>query len=199
MRTFSVEVVQVELWPIAWKQCTGIWNLQTSLFQLLSNILVYKNHHVYIFFCKVLSVIFKASSTILSMSKGPLIIRIVHGRTSYEVFFRPPQPPPPPARLFKNIVISRSVSWHANWLLCLLLARFDHCATGKCNTRKSINLIHNHWLFAIYVLFVFCLLHFKPSLNKHTLFLLICGFLLLKILNYKAVVSCWTHINNRFC
>ena len=58
MQTFSVEVVQVELSPIAWKQCTVIWNLETSLFQLLSNILAYKNPHVYMFFCKVLSVAF---------------------------------------------------------------------------------------------------------------------------------------------
>ena len=127
---FSVEVVQLELWPIAWKQSTVIWNLQTSLFQLLSNILVYKNHHVYIF-CKVLSVVFTASSAILSVSKGPLVIRIVHGRMSYDILFLhlPPLPIP-----FKNIMknFSHSVSRHANWLLCLLLARLDHCAAGKC-------------------------------------------------------------------
>ena len=52
--------------------------LTNKLFQLLSNILVYKNH-------QVLSVVFKASSTILSMNQGPLVIRIVHGRTSYDV------------------------------------------------------------------------------------------------------------------
>ena len=99
MQTFSVEVVNVELWPIEWKQCAVI---QASLFQFLSNILVYKNHHVYLLFCKVLLVIFETSSAILSMSKGPLVIRIVHGRTSYEVFLLTlPSPsvplPPPPA------------------------------------------------------------------------------------------------------
>ena len=58
--------------------------------------------------------------------------------------------------------------------------------------------IPNHWLFAKYVLFVFSLLHVN-SLNKHTLFSLICRFLLLKILNCNAVVSRGTHINNRYC
>ena len=129
MQIFSVEMVQVELWSIAWKQCTVIWNLQTSLFQLLSNILAYKNHHVYIFSWKVLSVVFKASSTILSMSKGPLVIRIVHGRTSYDVLLLPLLPPL--SRTSWTFFISHSVSRHANWLLCFL-AHFNHCATGKC-------------------------------------------------------------------
>ena len=97
---FCREMVQVELWSIVWKQCTVIWNLQTSLFQLLSNILAYKNHHVYIFFCKVLSVVFKASSSILSMNKGPIVIWIVHGRTSYDVLLLLLPLPPP----FKNVI-----------------------------------------------------------------------------------------------
>ena len=64
---------------------------------------------------------------------------------------------------------------------------------------SKVNLIHNRWLFAKYVLFVFCLLHskFKPSLA--TLFSLICCFLLLKIYNCNAVVSGGTHVNNSFC
>ena len=132
MQILSVEVVQVELWTIAWKQCTVIWNLRTSLFQLLSNILAYKNHNVYIFFCKVLSVAFKASSAILSMSKGPLVIRIVHGRASYDVFLLPLSPSHSLSRTSCKSFISHSVSRHANWLLCLLLSRFNHCATGKC-------------------------------------------------------------------
>ena len=133
MQTFSVQVVQVEFWPIAWKQCTVIWNFQTSSFQLLSNILAYKNHHVYIFFCKVLSVIFKESSTILSMGKGTLAIRIVHGRTSYDVLFLPlALRTPPLSRTLWKFFISHSVSRHANRLLCFLLTRFDHCVTGKC-------------------------------------------------------------------
>ena len=110
---FSVEVVQLELWPIAWKQSTVIWNLQTSLFQLLSNILVYKNHHVYIFLCKVLSVVFKASSTILSMKEATRNWRFV-------------TTPTPLSRTSWKFFISHSVLRHANWLLCLLLARFDH-------------------------------------------------------------------------
>ena len=100
MQILSVEVVEVELWSIAWEQCTVIWNLRTSLFQLLSNIFAYKNHNVYIFFCKVLSVVFKASSTILSMSKGRLVIPIVHARTTYDVLLLPLPPPPP----FKNLM-----------------------------------------------------------------------------------------------
>ena len=48
-QTFSAEGVQVEIWSIAWKQCTIVWNSQTRLFQLLSNILAYKSHHVYIY------------------------------------------------------------------------------------------------------------------------------------------------------
>ena len=130
MQILSVEVVEVELWSIAWEQCTVIWNLRTSLFQLLSNIFAYKNHNVYIFFCKVLSVVFKASSTILSMSKGPLVIRIVQGRTSYDVFLLALNPPL--SRTSWKFFISHSVSRHANWLLCLLLSRFSHCTTGKC-------------------------------------------------------------------
>ena len=120
-------MVQVELWPIEWNQCTVISNLQTSLFQLLSNILVYKNHHVYIFFCKVLSVVFKVSSTILLMSKGALVIRIVHGRTSYDVLFLPLPP-----SSFKNVIkifyllacksthlpSSRSLRSLCNWKVC---------------------------------------------------------------------------------
>ena len=129
MQTFPVEMVQVELWSIAWKQCTVIWNLQTSLFQLLSSIPVYKNHHVYIFFCKVLSAVFKASSTILSMSKVPLVIRIVHGRTSFDVLLLPL---PPFSRTSWKFFVSHSVSRHEDWLLCLFLTHFDHCATGKC-------------------------------------------------------------------
>ena len=137
MQTVSVEVVQVELSLIAWKQCTVIWNLQTSLFQLLSNILAYKNPHVYMFFCKVLSAAFKASSTILSMSTGPLVIQIVHGRMSYDVLFLlflplPCLPPHPLSRTSWKFFISHSVSRHANWLLCPFLARLDPCATGKC-------------------------------------------------------------------
>ena len=135
MQTFSVEVVNVELWSIEWKQCAVI---QASLFQFLSNILVYKNHHVYLLFCKVLLVIFETSSAILSMSKGPLVIRIVHGRTSYEVFLLTlpspsvPLPPPSLSRTSWKFFFSHSVSWHANWLLWLLLAHFDHCAPGNC-------------------------------------------------------------------
>ena len=136
MQTFSLKVVQVELWPIAWKHCTVIWNLQASLFQLLYNILVYKSHHeyiyiyiYYIFFCKFLSVVFKASSTILSMIKGLLVIRTVHGRTSCDILFLPL---PLLSRTSWKFFISRFVSRHANWLLSLLLARFNHCSTGKC-------------------------------------------------------------------
>ena len=62
---------------------------------------------------------------------------------------------------------------------------------------SKLNLIHNRWLFARYVLFVSCLLLFKPSLA--TSFSLICRFLLLKISNCNAVVSCGTRVNNRFC
>ena len=133
MQTFSVEVVQVELSPIAWKQCTVIWNLQTSLFQLLSNILAYKNSHVYMFSCKVWSVALKASSTIFSVSKGPLVIQIVHGRMSYDVLFPLflPLPLPP----FKNDVKIFYLSFcftACKLTLCLLLACLDPCATGKC-------------------------------------------------------------------
>ena len=62
---------------------------------------------------------------------------------------------------------------------------------------SELNLIHNRWLFAKYVLFVFCLLHFKPILA--TLFSSICRFLLLKISNCNAVVSRRTRVNNRVC
>ena len=31
--------------------------------------------------------------------------------------------------------------------------------------KSKLNLIYNHWLFAKYLLFVFCLLHFKASLH----------------------------------
>ena len=95
MQTLSVEVVQVELWSIAWMQCTVIWNLQTSLFHLLSNILACKNRHVCVFFCKVLSVVFKALSTILSLSKEPLMIRNVHWKASYDLLLLPYLTPPP--------------------------------------------------------------------------------------------------------
>ena len=153
MQTFSVELVQVELWPIAWKQFTVIWNLQASLFQLLSNILVYKSSHeyiyIYIFFCKFLSVVFKASSTILSMIKGLLVVRTVHGRTSCDILFLPL---PLLSRTSWKFFISRSVSWHANWLLCLLLARFNHCATGS-----ALNSLYSHTRQSIH--YVFCVNH----------------------------------------
>ena len=62
---------------------------------------------------------------------------------------------------------------------------------------SKLNLIHNRWLFAKYVFFVFCLLHFKPSLA--TLFSSICHILLLKISNCNAVVSRRTRVSNRVC
>ena len=119
-------MVQAELWPIAWKQCTVIWNLQTSLFQVLSNILVYKNYHVYIFFCKVLSVVFKASSAV---SKGPCNSNCSRKSVIWRFVSTPTSPPF--SRTSWKFFTYHSVSWHASWLLCLLLARFDHCATGK--------------------------------------------------------------------
>ena len=61
---------------------------------------------------------------------------------------------------------------------------------------SKLNLIHNRWLFAKYVLFAFCLLHFKSSLT--TLLSLICRFLLLKISNCNAVVSCGARVNIDF-
>ena len=145
MQTFSVEVVQVELWFIAWKQCTVIWNLQTSLFQLLSNILVYKNHHVYIFFCKVLSVVFKVSSTILLMSKGALVIRIVHGRTSYDVLFLP-LPPLLFQERHKNFLsLGMQIDSFAFFSLTSIIVQLESVLNSLySHTRKSI-----HYIFCV--------------------------------------------------
>ena len=64
---------------------------------------------------------------------------------------------------------------------------------------SKLNLIHNRWLFAKYILFIFCLLHFKFKPSSATLFSLICRFLLLNISNCNAMVLCGTCVNNRFC
>ena len=154
MQTFSVEVVQVELSPIAWKQCTVIWNLQTSLFQLLSNILAYKNPHVYMFFCKVLSVAFKASSTILSVSTGPLVIQIVHGRMSYDVLFLLflplPRPPSTPFQErhenFLSLILfhGMQIDSFALFLLAWILVQLESALNSLYyHTRKSIHYIFN--------------------------------------------------------
>ena len=148
MQTFSVEIVQVELWSISWKHCTVIWNLQTSLFQLLSSILVYKNHHVYIFFCKVLSAVFKASSTILSMSKVPLVIRIVHGRTSYDVLLLPL--PPPFQERHENVLSlilfhGMKIDSFAFLLLTSIIVQLESALNSLySHTRKSI-----HYIFCV--------------------------------------------------
>ena len=149
MQTFSVEVVQVELWSIAWKQCTVIWNLQTSLFQLLSNILVYKNHHVYIF-CKVLSVVFTASSAILSVSKGPLVIRIVHGRMSYDILFLHLPPPCPSLsrtswKIFLILFHGMQIDSFAFFLLASIIVQLESALNSLySHTRKSI-----HYVFCV--------------------------------------------------
>ena len=137
--------MQVELWPIEWKQCTVISNLQTSLFQLLSNILVYKNHHVYIFFCKVLSVVFKVSSTILLMSKGALVIRIVHGRTSYDVLFLP-LPPLLFQERHKNFLsLGMQIDSFAFFSLTLIIVQLESVLNSLySHTRKSI-----HYIFCV--------------------------------------------------
>ena len=132
MQTFSVEVVQVELSPIAWKQCTVIRNLETSLFQLLSNILAYKNPHVYMFFCKVLSVAFnnfvsEYGATRNSNCSWKNVIWCI-----VSIVSTPTPSPPPLSRTSWKFFISHSVSRHANWLLCPFLARLDPCATRKC-------------------------------------------------------------------
>ena len=125
MQTFPVEMVQVELWSIAWKQCTVICNLQTSLFQLLSNILAYKNHHVYICTKYIYAKFYQ-----LSLKHLQQFSQWVSGHSIIWCFLT--NPTPPLSRTPWKFFISHSVSRHANWLLCLLLARFDHCATGKC-------------------------------------------------------------------
>ena len=150
MQTFSVERVQVELWSILWKQFTVIWNLQTCLIQLLSNILVYKNHHVYIFFCKVLSVVFKASSTILSMSKGPLVIPIVNGRTSYDVFLLPLTP------LFKNVmkIFLSLILFHG-----MQIDSFAFFLLTSINVQleSALNSLYSHFRKSIH--YIFCVNH----------------------------------------
>ena len=137
--------MQVELWPIERKQCTVISNLQTSLFQLLSNILVYKNHHVYIFFCKVLSVVFKVSSTILLMSKGALVIRIVHGRTSYDVLFLP-LPPLLFQERHKNFLsLGMQIDSFAFFSLTSIIVQLESVLNSLySHTRKSI-----HYIFCV--------------------------------------------------
>ena len=157
--------------------------------------LVYKNHHVYIFSCKVLSVVFKVSSTILLMSKGALVIRIVHGRTSYDVLFLP-LPPLLFQERHKNFLsLGMQIDSFAFFSLTSIIVQLESVLNSLySHTRKSI-----HYIFWVSQFNFLCLLHFKPSLNKHTLFSLICCFLLLKLLNYNAVVSRGSHRNNRFC
>ena len=80
----------------------------------------------------------------------------------------------------------------SRWLLLL----YSHTAKSILILCESkLNLIHNGWLFAKNVLFVFCLLHFKPSLHYFHW----CHFLLLTISNCNAVVSWGTCVSNRFC
>ena len=152
MQALSVEVVQVELWFIAWKQCTVIWNLQTSFVQLLSNILAYKNRHVCIFFYKVLSVVFKASSTILSLSKEPLIIRNVYGRTSYDVLLLP-LPPPSLSRTSWTVFIflygilfnGMQIDSFAFFLLASIIMQLESVLNSQySHTRKSV-----HYTFCV--------------------------------------------------
>ena len=69
MQTFSVQVVQVELWSIAWNQCTVIWNLKQVYFSCCPIFLSLKT---IIFFCKVLSVVFKVSEYPLKQNKNVL-------------------------------------------------------------------------------------------------------------------------------
>ena len=92
MQTFPVEMVQVELWSIAWKQCTVICNLQTSLFQLLSNILAYKNHHVYICAKYIYAKFYQ-----LSLKHLQQFSQWVSGHSIIWCFLTNPTPPP-----FKN-------------------------------------------------------------------------------------------------
>ena len=148
MKTFSAEVVQAELWPIAWKQCTVIWNLQTSLFQFLSNILVYKNYHVYIFFCKVLSVVFKASSAV---SKGPCNSNCSRKSVIWSFVSTPTSPP-----LFQER--------HENFLSIILFHdmqidsfAFFSLASIIVLLENTLNSLYSHTRKSIHC--IFCVIH----------------------------------------
>ena len=150
MKTFSAEVVQAELWPIAWKQCTVIWNLQTSLFQFLSNILVYKNYHVYIFFCKVLSVVFKASSAV---SKGPCNSNCSRKSVIWSFVSTPTSPPPP---IFQER--------HENFLSIILFHdmqiesfAFFSLASIIVLLENTLNSLYSHTRKSIHC--IFCVIH----------------------------------------
>ena len=149
MKTFSAEVVQAELWPIAWKQCTVIWNLQTSLFQFLSNILVYKNYHVYIFFCKVLSVVFKASSAV---SKGPCNSNCSRKSVIWSFVSTPTSPP----SLFQER--------HENFLSIILFHdmqidsfAFFSLASIIVLLENTLNSLYSHTRKSIHC--IFCVIH----------------------------------------
>ena len=124
--------------------------LTNKFIQLLSNILAYKNRHVCTFFCKVLSVVFKASSTILSLSKEPLIIRIVHGRTSYDILLLPL---PPISRTSWKFFISLSrilfngiqIDSFAFFLLASIIMQLESVLNSLySHTRKPI-----HYTFCV--------------------------------------------------
>ena len=152
MQTFSVEVVQVELSPIAWKQCTVIRNLETSLFQLLSNILAYKNPHVYMFFCKVLSVAFnnfvsEYGATRNSNCSWKNVIWFIFSIVSTPT----PSPPPTPFQerhenfwsliLFHDMQIDSFALFLLAWILVQLESALNSLYS---HTRKSI-----HYIFSV--------------------------------------------------
>ena len=109
--------------------------------------------YIYIFFFKVLSAVFKASSTILSMSKGPLIIQIVHGRTSYDALLLPLPPILLPRSFqelhekFLSLVLFHGTQTDsfAFFLLASIIVKLESALNRLCfRTRKSI-----HYIFCV--------------------------------------------------
>ena len=139
-------------------------------------------------------------------TKGPLVIRFAQGRT-YDVSFLQL---PPYSRIFYpwfSFHDMQIVPFVFLLLVSIITQLGSALSSLYSHTTKSIHYFvwvtakFNSQLlnFCKYVNFVFHLLHFKPSLNKCTLFSSVSSFLLMKILNCIRVVSRVTCINNRFC
>ena len=144
MQTFPVEMVQVELWSIAWKQCTVICNLQTSLFQLLSNILAYKNHHVYICAKYIYAKFYQ-----LSLKHLQQFSQWVSGHSIIWCFLTNPPPPPFQERHenFLSLILfhGMQIDSFAFFLLASIIVQLESALNSLySHTRKSI-----HYIFCV--------------------------------------------------
>ena len=97
---------------------------------------------------------YQLPSTILSVSTGPLVIQIVHGRMSYDVLFLLflplPHPPPPFQERHENFLSlilfhDMQIDSFALFLLAWILVQLESALNSLySHTRKSI-----HYIFSV--------------------------------------------------